>query len=131
MRILPTLEFPAVVRTDVLFVVHDNPPSYEYAIRFVPPPPLASRIIPPPTAIRKLREYTCDQVVPSAPFDDRTITLVVSLPPPGSNPCARPTPPRHIEPVPAPTPALVGIPDVNNEIGIFANVTALVHNVGV
>jgi hypothetical protein len=130
-RILPILEPAAFVKTDVLFVVHDNPPSYEYAIRFVPPPPLASRITPPPTAIRKFREYTCDHVVPSAPFDDRTITLVVSPPPPGRSPCARPTPPRHIAPVPAPTPALVTIPVVNNEIGIFANVTAFVHKVGV
>jgi hypothetical protein len=55
-RILPIVFVAAFVSTDVLFVVHDNPPSYEYAIRFVPPPPLASRITPPPTAIRKFRE---------------------------------------------------------------------------
>ena len=132
-RILPTIETAAVVRTapTVVFVVHDKPPSYEYAIRFVPPPPAASRITPPPTAIRKFREYTCDHVVPSAPFDDLATTDVVSLPPPGSKPCARPTPARHIAPVPAPTPALVDIPVVNNEIGIFAYAMAFVHKVGV
>jgi hypothetical protein len=62
---------------------------------------------------------------------DRTTTDVVSPPPPGSNPWARPTPPRHIAPVPAPAPALVGIPVVNNEIGIFAKATAFVDKVGV
>ena len=129
-RMLPTLDPDAVVRTALLFVVHVNPPSYEYAIRFAPPPPLASRIVPPPTAIRKFREYVCDHVIPSAPFDDLTTTDVVSLPPPGRSPCARPTPPRHIAPDPAPTPALDTIPVVNNEIGIFAYVTAFVHNVG-
>jgi hypothetical protein len=86
---------------------------------------------PPPTAIKKLREYTCDHVVPSAPFDERTTTDVVSVPPPGSNPCARPTPPRHIAPVPAPDPVLVGIPVVSNEIGISAYATAFVHKVDV
>jgi hypothetical protein len=55
-RIVPTAALAAFVKTVVLFVVHDNPPSYEYAIRFVPPPACASRIIPPPTAIRKFRE---------------------------------------------------------------------------
>ena len=53
------------------------------------------------------------------------------MPPLGSKPWARPTPPRHIAPVPAPTPALVGIPVVNNEIGIFAKATAFVDKVGV
>ena len=130
MRMLPTLDPDAVVRTAVLFVVHDNPPSYEYAIRFVPLPPIASRITPPPTAIRKFREYVCDHVIPSAPFDDRTTTDVVSPPPPGRSPCARPTPARHIAPDPAPTPALDTIPVVNNEIGIFAYATAFVFKVG-
>lgn len=111
-------------------VVHDNPPSYEYAILFAPPPLAASRIAPPPTAIRKFREYVCDHVIPSAPFVDLTTTDVVSVPPPGSKPCARPAPARHIAPDPAPAPTLVGIPVVNNEIGIFANVTAFVLMVG-
>ena len=131
MRILPIVFVAAFVSTDVLFVVQDNPPSYEYAIRFAPPLPVASRIAPPPTAIRKFREYTCDHVVPSAPLLDRTTTEVVSAPPPGSKPWARPTPARHIAPVPAPTPALVGIPVVKSEIGIFANATAFVDKVGV
>jgi hypothetical protein len=87
-------------------------------------------MMPPPTAIRKFREYVCDHVAPSAPLLDRTTTDVVSLPPPGSNPCARPTPPRHIAPAPAPTPALDIIPVVKSEIGIFAYVTAFVHTVG-
>jgi hypothetical protein len=130
-RILPIAFVAAFVRTAVLFVVHDNPPSYENAIRFNPPPLLASRITPPPTAIRKFREYVCDHDVPSAPLLDRTTTEVVSAPPPGSKPCARPTPPRHIAPVPAPEPALVGIPVVNKDIGIFAKATAFVHKVGV
>jgi hypothetical protein len=55
-RIVPNAFNPEVVSTAVLLVVHDNPPSYEYAIRFVPPPLDASRITPPPTAIRKFRE---------------------------------------------------------------------------
>lgn len=130
-RIVPIAFDAAFVRTVDVFVVHDNPPSYEYAIRFVPPPPLASRITPPPTAIRKFRAYVWDHDVPSAPFVDLTTTDVVSLPPPGSNPWARPAPARHIAPVPAPTPALLGIPVVNNEIGIFANATAFVDKVGV
>ena len=58
------------------------------------------------------------------------MTEVVSAPPPGSNPCARPTPARHAAPVPAPVPALVGIPVVNKEIGIFTYVTAFVYKVG-
>jgi hypothetical protein len=62
---------------------------------------------------------------------DRTTTDVVSVPPLGSNPWARPTPPRHIAPVPAPAPALLGIPVVNNEIGIFTKATAFVDKVGV
>ena len=128
---LPMLDPLAVVNTGVLFVVHDKPPSYEYAIRFVPPTPPASRITPPPTAIKKLREYTCDHDVPSAPLDERTTTDVVSTPPPPNNPCARPTPPRHIAPVPAPDPPLVGIPVVSNDIGISAYATAFVHKVGV
>jgi hypothetical protein len=130
-RIVPIAFDAALVITVDVFVVHDNPPSYEYAIRFVPPPPLASRITPPPTAIRKLREYTWDHDVPSAPLLERTTTDVVSVPPPGSNPWARPAPARHIAPVPAPTPALLGIPVVNNEIGIFTKATAFVHKVGV
>jgi hypothetical protein len=125
------LDPAAVVRTDVLFVVHDKPPSYEYAIRFVPPPAAEFRIAPPPTAIKKFREYTCDHVAPSAPLEDRVMTLVVSVPPPGNKPCARPTPPRNIAPEPTPAPALVFIPVVNNEIGIFAYATALVFTVGV
>jgi hypothetical protein len=129
-RIAPIAFVAAFVRTVVLFVVHDNPPSYEYAIRFVPPTPLASRIVPPPTAIRKFREYTCDHVVPCAPLPDLTTTAVVSVPPPGSKPCARPTPARHIAPAPAPDPALVGIPVVKSEIGIFAYATAFVLIVG-
>jgi hypothetical protein len=124
------LLFDAVVITVILFVVHDNPPSYEYAILFAPPTPSASRIIPPPTAIRKLREYTCDHVVPSAPFADRTTTEVVSVPPLGRSPCVRPTPPLHIAPVPAPAPVLVCIPVVSSEIEIFTYATALVHKVG-
>ena len=121
----------SLVSTAVLFVVHDNPPSYEYAILFVPPPPLASRITLPPTAIRKFRAYVWDHLVPSAPLLDLTTTDVVSVPPPGSKPCARPAPARHIAPVPAPAPALLGIPVVNNEIGIFTKATAFVHKVGV
>jgi hypothetical protein len=130
-RIVPS-EFTAGfwITVDV-FVVQDNPPSYENAIRFVPPPAAASRITAPPTAIKKFREYVCDHLVPSAPLLDLTITDVVSAPPPGSKPCARPTPPRHIAPAPAPDPALVGIPVVKSEIGIFANATAFVHKVGV
>jgi hypothetical protein len=62
---------------------------------------------------------------------DRTTTDVVSPPPPGSKPWARPTPPRHIAPDPAPDPALVGIPVVNKEIGIFSCATAFVDKVGV
>lgn len=81
--------------------------------------------------MRKFREYTCDHRVPSAPLADRTITDVVSPPPPGRSPWARPTPPRHIAPVPAPDPALVGIPVVNKEIGILTYATAFVHKVGV
>ena len=131
MRIVPNAAPTAFVITVDVFVVHDNPPSYEYAIRLAPPPLFASRIAPPPTAIRKFREYVCDHVVPSAPLLERTTTDVVSPPPPGSKPCARPTPPRHIAPVPAPAPALLGIPVVNNEIGIFAKVTAFVDKVGV
>ena len=130
MRTVPNALVAAFVRTALLFVVHDNPPSYEYAIRFVPPTPLASRIAPPPTAIRKFREYVCDHVAPSAPLLDRTTTDVVSLPPPGRSPCARPTPARHIAPDPAPTPALDTIPVVNKDIGIFAYVTAFVNMVG-
>jgi hypothetical protein len=114
----------------VLLVVHDNPPSYEYAILFVPPPLAASRITPPPTAIRKFREYVCDHDAPSAPFVDLTTTDVVSVPPLGSNPWARPAPARHIAPVPAPAPALLGIPVVNSEIGIFTKATAFVDMVG-
>jgi hypothetical protein len=85
---------------------------------------------PPPTAIRKFREYTCDHLIPSAPFSDRTTTDVVSPPPPGRSPWARPTPPRHIAPVPAPAPALVSIPVVSKDIGIFTYATAFVHRVG-
>jgi hypothetical protein len=127
---LPTLKFDVVVITDVLLVVHVKPPSYENAILFDPPPACASRIIPPPTAIRKFREYIWDHLDPSAPFADRTITLVVSLPPPGKRPCARPTPPLHMAPVPAPAPALDVIPVVNKDIGIFTYATAFVHKVG-
>jgi hypothetical protein len=61
---------------------------------------------------------------------DRTTTDVVSPPPPGRSPCARPAPLRHIAPDPAPTPAVVGIPVVKSEIGIFAYVTAFVNMVG-
>jgi hypothetical protein len=129
-RTVPNAFSPEVVRTALLFVVHDNPPSYEYAIRFVPPPPIASRIAPPPTAIRKFREYVCDHAAPSAPLLDRTTTDVVSPPPPGRSPCARPTPARHIAPAPAPTPALDTIPVVKSEIGIFAYATAFVNMVG-
>jgi hypothetical protein len=130
-RIVPIAFDAAFVRTVDVLVVHDNPPSYEYAIRFVPPPLVASRIAPPPTAIRKFRAYVWDHDVPSAPLPERATTDVVSVPPPGSNPWARPAPARHIAPVPAPTPALLGIPVVNNDIGIFANATAFVHKVGV
>ena len=59
------------------------------------------------------------------------MTDVVSAPPPGSKPWARPAPARHIAPVPAPAPALLGIPVVNKDIGIFAKATAFVHKVGV
>jgi hypothetical protein len=55
-RILPIAFVAAFVSTAVLLVVQDNPPSYEYAILFVPPLLVASRITPPPTAIRKFRE---------------------------------------------------------------------------
>lgn len=85
-RIVPIAFDAAFVRTDVLFVVHDNPPSYEYAIRFVPPPLVESRIDAPPTAIRKFRAYVCDHDVPSAPFVERTTTDVVSVPPPVRSP---------------------------------------------
>jgi hypothetical protein len=129
-RTVPNAFNPEVVSIALLFVVHDNPPSYEYAIRFVPPPLVASRITPPPTAIRKFREYVCDHVAPSAPLLDRTTTDVVSPPPPGRSPCARPTPARHIAPAPAPTPALDTIPVVKSEIGIFAYATAFVNMVG-
>jgi hypothetical protein len=129
-RTVPNAAPDADVKTADVFVVHDNPPSYEYAIRFTPPPLLASRIAPPPTAIRKFREYVCDHVVPCAPLADLTTTAVVSVPPLGSKPCARPAPARHIAPVPAPDPALVGIPVVNKEIGIFTYATAFVLMVG-
>jgi hypothetical protein len=130
-RIVPSEFTAGFWRTVDVFVVQDNPPSYENAIRFVPPPLVASRIAPPPTAIRKFREYVCDHTAPSAPLLDLTTTDVVSAPPPGSKPWARPAPPRHIAPVPAPEPALVGIPVVNKDIGIFANATAFVDKVGV
>jgi hypothetical protein len=130
-RIVPIAFDAALVITVDVFVVHDNPPSYEYAIRFVPPPLVASRITPPPTAIRKFREYVWDHDVPSAPLLERATTDVVSPPPPGSKPWARPAPARHIAPVPAPTPALLGIPVVNKDIGIFAKATAFVDKVGV
>jgi hypothetical protein len=130
-RIVPIALLAAFVSTDVLFVIHDSPPSYEYAIRFVPPLLLALLITPPPTAMRKFRAYVCDHVMPSAPLLDRAITDVVSPPPPGRSPCARPAPARHIAPVPAPDPTFVGIPVVNKDIGIFANVTAFVFIVGV
>jgi hypothetical protein len=55
-RMVPIAFVAAFVRTALLLVVHDNPPSYENAIRFNPPPLLASRIAPPPTAIKKFRE---------------------------------------------------------------------------
>jgi hypothetical protein len=129
-RTVPNAAPTAFVRTVDVLVVHDNPPSYEYAIRLAPPPLFASRIAPPPTAIRKFREYVCDHVVPSAPLLERTTTAVVSVPPLGSKPCARPAPARHIAPVPAPAPALLGIPVVNSEIGIFTYATAFVLMVG-
>jgi hypothetical protein len=80
--------------------------------------------------MRKFREYVCDHDVPCAPLLDRTTTEVVSIPPPGNKPCARPTPARHIAPAPAPAPALVGIPVVKSEIGIFTKATAFVYTVG-